>query len=954
MARAALVAAAWLAAGAAAYDPIGKVIFFGEDGLYETTNDGSNLRLILAHDRMSDAGELYPPAVGGLCADSVLGVIGWTENISPNNIPQHRVLVTDFDGTSTAVQVAKRTGELLGCFIDRVTQTLYFTEFDASNSGMKTNQIELVGPPWEALGNVRQGDGTLTEGHNGGGLTFYDDELFETASSNTRSHPGVFNGKFRLLSQSAAFTGWAGYVGYIAAQKDGSAIVVDSQMPNEKDRTTNLISVDLSNSDPHTIVWEDSPVCPHIGYAASEMACLQPSISATDTPGLLLYLGGSPANTIGYIDLTTNTTTDVYRGTANQVGKTGIGPIMFVEPGLTPIPTTMIPATHAPPTPIPPTSAPPTHPPETGIPPTSIPPTHPPETKAPRTYVPTEAPLDCSIYLTPPKCKSITRLCEWNFDARLCVLFGSRCLSNDEQACVEVANCFWKDGECTPADDCASQPQPDCIALSQCVWTNEIDGCTMAHTAVEPGPSARANLVLVIVLLASGVGVCAVCLSVFVYRMRKSAEKAAAIESERRRAVFADEEDSLKNHTPTNAEKIRRVGDLREEMLLTQEFVGGPTTISRNAFQAPGSDKDDKDSSADELSVFLEEHLVHADGLLPESLCATVPGLEVRTEPGAREKELLHRIAEVRHSAPAERIKADVKALLGPNKRSSARLPADSVHKEYPPLPPPAAVAAGSALRSPLKPSSLATAHKFPHPLTIHQPVDPPHRTSRSQSQKQKPAGKAAQNTVPKPAEAEPTAAENTVPKPEQAEPKAAENTVPKPEKAAKAAENTVPKPEQAEPKAAQPKPEQAEPKAAENTVPKPEKAAKAAENTVPKPEQAGPKAAKIRPPKPEQAEPKAAQPKPEQAEPKVAENTVPKPEKAAKAAENTVPKPEQADPKAAKIRPPKPEQAEPQAAQNTMPKPEQAEPKDAMIIPPPPEPAEPMNTMIMPPPPEP
>ncbi|KAJ9443597.1 hypothetical protein DIPPA_25991, partial [Diplonema papillatum] len=673
MVRAGLLAACWAAGVSAA--PVGKVVFFGEDGIYETASDGSLLRTILAHDRMSDEMELYPPAVGGICVDAELGVLGWTENIHPNNIPQHRIMVTAYDGTGTAVELERRTGELLGCRIDGATQTLYFVEFYSSNGGMKTNAIELAGPPWRAVGNVKQGDGTLTDNHNGGGLAFYDGEHFETASSKTKSVPGVFNGKFQLLSQSAAFPDWAGYVGYIAIQKDGSAVVVDSQMPNEKGRFTNLISVDPSDAEPHATIWTDSPVCPHIGYKSSEMACLQPSISATDVPGVLMYLGGSPADTIGFLDLATQTTTKAYTGSANQVGKTGIGPIIFVEPGTTPIPTTMIPATMAPPTPLPLTDAPPTHPPETSIPLTSIPPTHPPETEAPKTYVPTEAPLDCSIYLNPAKCKSITRLCEWNYDSRVCVLFGSRCSNNDEQSCVEIANCVWNEGDCLPADDCANQLRPDCIALSQCVWTNEIDGCMMANSAEEEGTSARVSLVVVIVLAFVGFCGCAVCLAVFVYLIRKSARKTAAIESARR-AVASDEEQFSNNDTPTNAEKIRRVGDLREEMLLTQEVVGSPTTISRNAFQTPnGSDRDENDSSADELTAFLEENLAddHVVDGAPSSVYHNKDVLDgdILSDPtlrSNREKELMHKIAEARHNVKectvqlAEKIKTDTMA----------------------------------------------------------------------------------------------------------------------------------------------------------------------------------------------------------------------------------------------------------------------------------------------------
>ncbi|KAJ9440230.1 hypothetical protein DIPPA_03157 [Diplonema papillatum] len=405
------------------------------------------------------------------------------------------------------------------------------------------------------------------------------------------------------------------------------------------------------------------------------MACLQPSISATDVPGVLMYLGGSPADTIGFLDLATQTTTKAYTGSANQVGKTGIGPIIFVEPGTTPIPTTMIPATMAPPTPLPLTDAPPTHPPETSIPLTSIPPTHPPETEAPKTYVPTEAPLDCSIYLNPAKCKSITRLCEWNYDSRVCVLFGSRCSNNDEQSCVEIANCVWNEGDCLPADDCANQLRPDCIALSQCVWTNEIDGCMMANSAEEEGTSARVSLVVVIVLAFVGFCGCAVCLAVFVYLIRKSARKTAAIESARR-AVASDEEQFSNNDTPTNAEKIRRVGDLREEMLLTQEVVGSPTTISRNAFQTPnGSDRDENDSSADELTAFLEENLAddHVVDGAPSSVYHNKDVLDgdILSDPtlrSNREKELMHKIAEARHNVKectvqlAEKIKTDTMA----------------------------------------------------------------------------------------------------------------------------------------------------------------------------------------------------------------------------------------------------------------------------------------------------
>ncbi|KAJ9450887.1 hypothetical protein DIPPA_24345 [Diplonema papillatum] len=599
----------------------GRVVFFGEDGIYEVGMNGAGLRTIVSLDRMSSDRELYPPAVGGLCVDRVLNVVAWTENVTPaGSIVQHRILKTAYSGGGAVEEILKRPGELWGCSIDGATGTLTFLEYYAKQGGVKAHEVGLTAPYTDP---GTSGDGIKVPRHDGGGITRSGGENFMTLGYSQSDTSSVFDGDFKSFDTSQQFTGWLGYIGYIAADRSSrKAYVVDSEDPQDRGRSTNLIEVDLDDSAPHSIVWSDAPVCPHIGYAQNEMACLQPSIDTTDVPGKIVALTGSPADKIELLDLAGNGRATVYSGTAAQVGTTGIGPLCWVLSIDSPAPATDVPI--IPPTPLPQSEAPETGAPNTTVPLSPIPDTLSPTTTAPATGVPktalptTKAPISCKA--TFDDCKKLAD-CEWIHQKGECILYGTLCPGAGEADCVATASCYWNPGpsKCEVSQDCADVfVRDDCEPLTQCTWSTDIDGCVMLNSLQEPEDSPLMALLPFILIGAGIFCLLLACITVFVCTMKKGddREEQKKLEEEGR-LLEADEEEMGAQPPPLpedglgggpvppvkDAVKDVDLAKVKEEMLYLQDVLYDPPALALAALEGDvAKDNDDDDDDDDLLS----------------------------------------------------------------------------------------------------------------------------------------------------------------------------------------------------------------------------------------------------------------------------------------------------------------------------------------------------------------
>ena len=557
----------------------GRVLFFGEDGLYEVSMDGSGLRHISNFNRGTvGMSTRYPPAIGGVCVDPTNQYAVWTENTDINYNLVHQVNIVDItkSAPNPPTQLyTKLRGEVLDCAIDVATQTLYFAEYNygGSVSGIRVYSGVISINPFSAtpLQKSSAPAAAVLEAI-GGGIVFSAGKIYLSAVDAVGA-PAVTTPTgvtFFDLATAKSYASWQPIIGYMVLQSDGTAIVCDDTDPTSN---VNLVKVDLSDATGATSLWKGSPVSGHIAYGFYE-GSLSPTISATDTLDYIVYLSGLPSNKISKVDLAGSKTPEViYTASMNQMGDTGLGPIIWMTKDAVTDAPTMVP------TPGPNTSAPtfvPTDMPtslpagQTAVPtsvPTSVPATvSPGATAAP--VVNTSAPptVDCNKTVDSSICYSMAPDCEWSGKDSLCIAFGSSCATQtDKDSCFQYSACVWASslGQCLITIICDNIRYPDeCNDNPECTWSRDIASCIFQKQAEESNRDARDNLAIFVLIGAGALCLLILFVGLCVYlvkRREKKEEERKKKEEEDYLLKIHEEEEALRNpEVDENGKRVSR------------------------------------------------------------------------------------------------------------------------------------------------------------------------------------------------------------------------------------------------------------------------------------------------------------------------------------------------------------------------------------------------------------
>ena len=349
-----------------ASEDTGLVVFWAADGIHEIFMNSSvsdptktGQRVILKWPRGDDHANLWPPVIGGLCADAAHGIVAWTENRHIGGRNLRRVYMAELDGTSTEpmllADLGSEEGDLSqGCVINPAKFTLYFCEFIKKIHKQRITEITFKGKhgAWKIDGKPYYGRTmAVQETHpQGGGVLLRNGEPYMTASKVTSSNPAGVPGLFRETTKTfedvrstLSFGGWKGHLGYPVLQPDGSVLIADSdssKIPSE-DRKGAVYKVasDMTSS-LFTPYRGSLPISPHVGddSAPGEInsIALQPTLSATSQVDDILFLQGEPPSAIYEAAFKGATKRFDYRTVFQttedeEIGEYGIGPIVWVE-----------------------------------------------------------------------------------------------------------------------------------------------------------------------------------------------------------------------------------------------------------------------------------------------------------------------------------------------------------------------------------------------------------------------------------------------------------------------------------------------------------------------------------------------------------------------------------------------------------------------------------------------
>eukprot|EP01060_Flectonema_neradi_P034110 TRINITY_DN588_c4_g1_i1.p1 TRINITY_DN588_c4_g1~~TRINITY_DN588_c4_g1_i1.p1 ORF type:complete len:885 (+),score=183.79 TRINITY_DN588_c4_g1_i1:42-2696(+) len=549
----------------------GKILFFGEDGLYEVAMDGTGLRHISQFNRGTDmVQDRYPPAVGGVCVDTTNKYVVWTENTDINLNLVHQVNIVDY--TQSAPNPPSQlytglTGEVLGCAIDHATQTLYFAEYNYGGtvSGIRVYSGVISVNPFSATSLKKNSAPSAAVYEAIGGGLVYSGGIYLSAVD-ALGNPAVSTPTgvtFFDLATAKSYTSWQPIMGYMVLQPDGSAIVCDDTDPPS---FVNLVKVDLSDANGATSLWKGSPVSGHIAYGYYE-GSLSPTISATDTVDYIVYLGGNPSDTIYKVDLAGSKTPEmVYSASMNQMGSVGIGPLVWIPKDSNTDAPTPVP-TDSPNTSVPtavPTEVPTPLPPGQTVAPTSVPTDTPPvATGVPVISNGTDAPdvntsapptVDCSLTTDFSLCHSLAPDCEWSTVDNACIEFGSACsLQSDKDSCFQYSACVWASslGQCLVTVICDTIRYPDeCGDHPECSWSKDTVSCIFQKAPEESKKDSRDNLALFVIIGAGALCGLVLCIGLCVYlvkRQEKKDEERKRKEEEEYLLKIEQEEEALRN-----------------------------------------------------------------------------------------------------------------------------------------------------------------------------------------------------------------------------------------------------------------------------------------------------------------------------------------------------------------------------------------------------------------------
>ena len=380
--RAALaVALLWAFAGlVGASEDHGLIVFWAADGIHEifmnSTGDDptkTGQRLILKWPRGDDVKNLWPPVIGGLCADAAHGIVAWTENRHVGGKNRRGVFMAELDGSSTEPTLLADLGEAegdlsQGCAIDPEHLTIYFCEFIKKIHKQRITEIHFKGHhgAWEPDGNIIVGRTmAVQETHpQGGGVVYANGFPYMTASKVTAANPKGVPGMFKEtadgyddVQSTTFFGGWRGHLGFPVVQSDGTFLMSDSDDSKKPsaDRKGVLYKLpkDLT-SELFTPYRGSLPISPHVGDDSTpgetNSIALQPTMSVTSVPDDVLFLQGEPPQAIYEAAFSGPTKRFEYRVIfavthEEEIGEYGIGPIVWCEDLV---------HTPAPPTPVPP------------------------------------------------------------------------------------------------------------------------------------------------------------------------------------------------------------------------------------------------------------------------------------------------------------------------------------------------------------------------------------------------------------------------------------------------------------------------------------------------------------------------------------------------------------------------------------------------------------------------
>ena len=372
---------------AARVEDHGLVLYWATDGIHEvfmnSTQDSA--RIILKHPRGDDEHNLWPPAIGGMCADAAHGVVAWTENRHIGGKNRRGVFMAELDGTSKEPTLIADLGEdagdlSQGCAIDPEKLTIYFCEFIYSIHKQRISEVKFKGDHghWEIDGDIYAGRTmAVQETHpQGGGVILKDGFPYMTASqvtsSNKKGVPGLYKelaDTYEPVTSTQHFGGWKGHLGFPILQVDGSILLTDSDastIPSDK-RTSSVYAVPDDMVSPLEFPFRrpTMPLSPHVGDDSvpgeTNSIALQPTASATSVPNDILFLQGEPPQVIyeRSVDSVTGKVDQrvVYQASFEEQGTYGIGPVIWTEDHV-PAPKTPTPPKPEK-TPVPDTEAPP-------------------------------------------------------------------------------------------------------------------------------------------------------------------------------------------------------------------------------------------------------------------------------------------------------------------------------------------------------------------------------------------------------------------------------------------------------------------------------------------------------------------------------------------------------------------------------------------------------------------
>eukprot|EP00754_Rhynchopus_humris_P033754 Rhum_TRINITY_DN15478_c8_g1::Rhum_TRINITY_DN15478_c8_g1_i1::g.160650::m.160650 len=382
-----LLLAVFAPQAAARVEDHGLVLYWAADGIHEvfmnSTQDSA--RIILKHPRGDDEKALWPPAIGGMCADAAHGIVAWTENRHIGGKNKRGVFMAELDGSSTEPTLIADLGDAdgdlsQGCAIDPDKLTIYFCEFIFEIHKQRISEVKFKGyhGHWEIDGELYAGRTmAVQETHpQGGGVILKDGFPYMTASQVTSGNrdgvPGLYkelSDTYEPVTSTQHFGGWKGHLGFPILQVDGSILLTDSDastIPSDK-RTSAVYSVPDDMVSPLEFPFRrpTMPLSPHVGDDSvpgeTNSIALQPTASTTSVANDILFLQGEPPQVIyeRSVDAITGKVDQrvVYQAGPEELGTYGIGPVIWTEDHIP------APVTPAPPkpekTPVPDTDAPP-------------------------------------------------------------------------------------------------------------------------------------------------------------------------------------------------------------------------------------------------------------------------------------------------------------------------------------------------------------------------------------------------------------------------------------------------------------------------------------------------------------------------------------------------------------------------------------------------------------------